>query len=296
MLLKTFKYDFLSVLKLWIIAAIVSVASGAVSGICFRIIPALDAQNAVQYTLISSMLTILGYTSLLMIIAFAVLAIIIVTVRFYTSLFTDEGYLTFTLPVKRSVILNSKLLNLVSYTAMTLTAILISLIVFAAISPDTITIFEPNRAPNLLAKVIDLIVSMNRGVFETDGATYGAWFVVFEVLVVIIALMYIFFTPMLIQTALTIGATIVKRAKVFVGIAIYYGCNTVLELILYGAFIGGLSSVTSIVQIETALATPTEEMLFIFCMLLAAIAFMACCFGLMYTVMYRCLKNRLNLA
>ena len=242
------------------------------------------------------MLTILGYTSLLMIIAFAVLAIIIVTVRFYTSLFTDEGYLTFTLPVKRSVILNSKLLNLLSYTGMTLTAILISLIVFAAISPDNISILEQNREPNLLAKVLDLIVSLNKGIFETDGTEYGIWFVVFEVLAVVIVLMYIFFTPMLIQTALTIGATVVKRAKVFVGIAIYYGCNTVLELILYGAFIGGLSSVFSIIQIETALTTPTEEMLYILCLILTVIAFMSCCFGLMYTIMRRCLKNKLNLA
>lgn len=67
----------------------------------------------------------------------AIVAVIMVTfmimiIRFYKNLLSDEGYLMFTLPVKSSELINSKLIVASFWTLLSVIAVLISLIIVFA--------------------------------------------------------------------------------------------------------------------------------------------------------------------
>lgn len=80
----------------------------------------------------------------------SILAVIIVTsvfviYRFYKNLMTDEGYLMFTLPVKTTELINSKLLVAVLWTSVAIAAIFASLFgVFSGSRhfPEIVKVFE----------------------------------------------------------------------------------------------------------------------------------------------------------
>ena len=107
MLKKLLKYDLKSVFKYWWIAAIASLGLSAAGGFCISVMMAEKDVPALIAVLI--VLTLLF--SIIGIVAFSILSYILLYVRFYKNFFTDEGYLTFTLPVKRSQLLNSKLIT-----------------------------------------------------------------------------------------------------------------------------------------------------------------------------------------
>ena len=106
MLKKLLKYDFKSVFKYWWIAALSSFVLAFAGGGSISILNSeRELPLIVQpFTIIGLVLVIISF------VVFAILSIILVYTRFYKNFFTDEGYLTFTLPVKRTQLLNSKLL------------------------------------------------------------------------------------------------------------------------------------------------------------------------------------------
>ena len=124
MLRKLLKYDFKSVFKYWWIAAVISLAISAAGGFAITALRSeRELPTVVDVTAVTMLFVVaLGFS------AFALLSGILVFVRFYKNFFSDEGYLTFTLPVKRSQLLNSKLI--MSGTTMLATIIVIIINVF----------------------------------------------------------------------------------------------------------------------------------------------------------------------
>jgi hypothetical protein len=84
----------------------------AVFTILDRIVLSLDIFHGV-FQLIPGLITI-GFV--LCIIAVVIVSSVIVIIRFYKNLVKDEGYLMFTLPVKPSQLINSKLIAAVIWT------------------------------------------------------------------------------------------------------------------------------------------------------------------------------------
>ena len=115
MLKKCLKYDLRAVHRIWWILAVTMVAASAVVAICIRAL----AQNMWNMTEESSGLEVLitlfgGAGAMLGFIAMVAclsVSVILVYWRTYTHFYTDEGYLTFTLPVKRSTLYLSKVIT-----------------------------------------------------------------------------------------------------------------------------------------------------------------------------------------
>ena len=63
--------------------------------------------------------------------------LIFVFIRYYKNFFTDEGYLTFTLPVKRSTLLNAKTVNAMIWGLLLIAFIIACAIPFSIISPPS---------------------------------------------------------------------------------------------------------------------------------------------------------------
>ncbi|HCM14004.1 MAG TPA: ABC transporter permease, partial [Lachnospiraceae bacterium] len=70
-------------------------------------------------------IAITGYV--LSLIAIVVVTFVILVVRFYKNLTSEEGYLMFTLPVKSNQLVNSKLLIAMFWTVLSILAVILSL-------------------------------------------------------------------------------------------------------------------------------------------------------------------------
>lgn len=65
----------------------------------------------------------IGLAYVLSIIAIIVVSFVIIILRFYKNLITDEGYLMFTLPVKTNQLINSKLIAAIIWTLLSVIAV-----------------------------------------------------------------------------------------------------------------------------------------------------------------------------
>ena len=106
MLKKLLRYDFKSVLRYWWIAAVSTVGLALVGGWSISVFENQKQLPEMLYVVatLAAIVAVLGG------VAFAIMTVILLFSRFYKNFFTDEGYLTFTLPVTRTSLLNSKLM------------------------------------------------------------------------------------------------------------------------------------------------------------------------------------------
>ena len=101
---KLLKYDIKSIANIWLIMSATVLAMSVFAGFCVKdIIINTNNPDYFPWSVIGVMITYIAY------IAFGIITSILVYLRFYKNFFSDEGYLTFTLPVKRSHLLLSNL-------------------------------------------------------------------------------------------------------------------------------------------------------------------------------------------
>lgn len=108
MLGKLMKYDFKALFKYFIPMSIFILVYSCFGTLLFRV---GDPEAFSGHTLITvlSMLVLVAY--IIMIIAYCIITQGIIVVNFYKSMVTDTGYLTHTLPVKKSTLLISKMIT-----------------------------------------------------------------------------------------------------------------------------------------------------------------------------------------
>lgn len=225
---KMLRHDLKSVWKVWRIMAPLALLAGIVGGIAVRILDAdLDefipsSINWVLY-LTSSLVSI--YWPMLL-TAFVLVTLILIVVRYYKNFFTDEGYLTFTLPVSRTKLLNSKILMAFIWMAATAAVCITAYIAFMIITNVGTAGYDPG---------IDIEPEVPSAEDPLFG-TYGVLFFLLELLV--LAVIATAADILLLLLCVTLGAVIVKRAKLVLGLGLYYGLNSVIGGIIYAFFIG----------------------------------------------------------
>lgn len=189
---------------------------------------------------------------LLVLAGYAASVSIINLVRFYKSKFTDEGYLTFTLPVKVSHIYLSTYVNILLWWLLSGTivicCVLLSLgIGFSDVLMDALSVPDFRQILNVLAEDIG---SLREELQSTLG--YGLHKVLAGLIVVLSPLHSI----SMIMCCMTVGSVLVKKHKILVSIGVYYAANmitrtitsvltSVLTLILVdkGSFILGYNAI-----------------------------------------------------
>lgn len=149
--------------------------------------------------------------------------------RFYKHKFTDEGYLTFTLPVTVPQIFWSSFLSMLLWLVISVAvaAGVVALVVLVGTARGTLI----NTALlHELAQMLPIIFEDLIPLGEVIPASY----LVAMGLQALVAPFYALFIPM---ACITIGAVLAKKHKILASFGIYYGVNFV---------IGNLSSVASI--------------------------------------------------
>lgn len=209
MLGKLLKHDLRSVWRLWWLIIPIAPMSVLICILSMRFSLWNDVDSA-ELLLLQFMA--LGFFAVgVAMMTFCVIATYILThYRFYKNLFSDEGYLTFTLPVSRRDILLSKTLNSLIWHVGLIALFVCSFAVFG--------IFL-----DVDGKIIGLGLYIHiKDLFVVFLEMLGVWLIVYIVELMALSFAFVFIGIATIQLCITVGATIVKKAKLLVGIIIYH--------------------------------------------------------------------------
>lgn len=275
MLKKLLRYDLKSVFKYWWIAALTSVGISFFGGTCLAAITSEQNNPSVLTALsgIGIFVAIMGLS------AFMLTSTILIFIRFYKNFFTDEGYLTFTLPVRRSQLINSKLIMSIVLGFATSTVFLIDILILTLIGVgDKIGLEDISYMMTEFADIMNFKVALYMCIYILE-------FLLFILLSAIASTLFLF-------GCITFASIITKKAKVITAIGIYYVATSVVSSVvqfLYLFVIGALSDWFA--SIPNDMYAPIIAVI-----ALIIIAFMAVVCLLLYLLMYWMLDRKLNLA
>ena len=282
MLKKLFKYDLVSIARYWWIVAVSELVLAIGAAMALRIV-LLDMESTV-FEGLSGLVVILSYlvlaVSLFAILLAPLLTTVLAMVRFYKNLFSDEGYLTFTLPVSRSQILFSKLLTVSCFGAADLLLVITSVLL-------VLTLGSAGTSYPLLESVREALFAW------TDG--YGLAWVGLLVSILLFVAASGFFGTASVFLCITLGATVCKRYKVLGAIGFYYLGNLVIQLV---GQVGGILVMALLGEgiADAYMAATPSGILVLTALLIGWVAMLVAALGLfLYLLTLRLLERRLNL-
>lgn len=280
---KLLKYDVKSVFKFWWIAALAMLGVAALGGTSLRMLIALDYSSDDPLTVASGfsgmagvMASYIGLFAYLLVITFFLLR------RFYCHFFTDEGYLTFTLPVTRRQLLTSKVLMAWIYDALNWVVILASVALF----------FVVGLAGTGIVSLSDITYVCGR-IFSFLSDECGIFLPIYAVEGVLMMIASSLFSTLFAYLCITIGAIVAKKQKVLAAVGIYYGGTTVLSFISQIAFSLLFSFNIPFLEYFTG---STEDLTILALLGLGLLLLMVGLVVLLYWLVLRLLHKKLNLA
>ncbi len=191
--------------------------------------------------------------SLTLMLVFAVIALAVYAVgmqvlllyRFYKNKFTDEGYLTFTLPVTAPQIFWSSFLNIAIWSLISMVTVSLAagMILLLGVGTD---VLEDSGVQEALQKLWEAIRSISWSqlageIYEMDATAI----VVLESISAVITPFRALIMPM---ACLTAGATLAKKHKILAAVGSYYVLTMVESLagsaasVLPNVFFGGIAN------------------------------------------------------
>lgn len=289
MLGKLIKYDMKALARILLPAQLGVIAAALLGGVFLAITIALAGDGPIEGVLavISTMLTGL-YLFLLMlgIVAAAVISLVFIAMRFYKSLFSNEGYLTFTLPVTAGQILLSKVITGVIW--------LVCCTVAVCIAVALVFLVGLIGVPTFYTGLADLFIEELPKLFEAAGSVLSVPLFAIEaalggVVSMAEGLMQVFL-------AVVVGGMIAKKHKVVASIGAYLGIRFAVNLITvpFAALLPALDGANRL----SFLAGLTEigvARLAAYGLVGVSILFSAGLFAAYFFIARGLLKNKLNL-
>ena len=143
--------------------------------------------------------------------------VFIIFQRIYRSMFSQEGYLTFTLPVSPSAVVSSKMISAVVWEIICGIVVALAVCIFAVIIVlgTDITFFE------------DIIRFIDRAM---DFVTAEIVLIMFELLLCMLVGMVM--TTLMIMTSLSVGAVIARKHKVLAAILVFFVIQVVINTVV----------------------------------------------------------------
>ena len=251
MFAKLLKYEWRATRGFLGLLSLICLSAALVGGLSMRYlvwVSELDTQEDVAIVL--SVLTMI----------FAFIAIVICCVamelyavwRFYKSRFTDEGYLTFTLPVTTHQILLSSFVNCLISMVCALAALMVGYLVLLLLGFSALDNFFPS-----LWEVLPLAMENLWRLFSGETGAFLAQLALGVVAGVLNS-------TVMMMLAVTIGSILAKKHKVLAAIGVYYGINMVMSLItsvlgvvlglsVYSSQSSGMDVLSSMMLMESGL-------------------------------------------
>lgn len=231
MLKKLMRYDFKAILKFWWIGLISTLALSVAAGVCGHLLYI----EKVFPEIINIMSIFVIVIAIISLFAFAFATNILVYVRFYKHLYSDEGYLTFTLPVKRSQILNSKILS------GSIISIVTTALIFIEVAAGMVIAF---RSQIFTKETYEFIKYTIDTIIEEDALTA---IIILAIEIIVLIMLFVIASILFTYMCISIGSVITRKNKVITAIGIYYGANTVLTFVMQILYLFGFSSIASLI-------------------------------------------------
>ena len=285
MLKKCLKYDMKSIFSIWWILAVSVLALSLPCGMAARSMIKTLVGSSFPWEIF---VLLLGFFAMSVFVA---VSMIMVYVRYYNSFFKDEGYLTFTLPVKRSTLFLSKVLNAALFEIGNLLVCLVAVAIVLLCMPiggdPTGSMYETN-----------MLVLACRGIGELFGTLFsymGGWALLLCLLGVLIVTLVLLSNILLIHFAITTAAMVFKKHPVLGTVGLLYGFNFALGL--GQALISLMSSLFgfSLADLFDTLSQGRVITIVLLIALVIAAAIAIVC-ALLWLLNLHCIERKLNLA
>lgn len=223
MFAKLLKHEFKSQAKLMLILSLAALGAGVVGGgmlaLFMHLIESeMDTTGAIIGTVFSMMIMIF---MIFAIVAYSMAVMILLAYRFYKHHFSDEGYLTFTLPASSHQILLSGILNFLIWQVIASVVAFVSIMVI--MTPVFTMLIRETGMPQMIFNESFLEV-----LYTDMGVEYTGWYILLQILSAIFSYVG---TAVLILTSITIGSVVAKKHKILASVGIYYGINMAMSII-----------------------------------------------------------------
>lgn len=229
---KCLKYDMAAYRKVWLIAAgailLVSVFCGlgigglitATSEMAELTINEGEPSNAFMIGYMARMILGMGsyFTIIAALVLFGSATGILRIVHYYTTFFTDQGYLTFTLPVKRSTHFWSKVF---SYFIYSLGYVGIGIV---SIGNMLLGILASCLMSDVTRESVWLLLR------EISGISFNPYVIPLVLLLLVLFVVLIFAGVLMDYLIVTMAATLFRKLKIISVIAAYYVINNVIAV------------------------------------------------------------------
>lgn len=210
MFAKLLKHEWKATGKMLGIFSLAALGVGVIAAVVLRLIVNYSSNVADERVLLMlvPVLSMLLVFLVLALMAYTVLTQFMLLRRFYKNKFTDEGYLTFTLPVNAHQIFLSSWMNMLIWTVISVAVIGVAVFVILAVGSSG----EVFREFPAMWEDISFI-------FQLYYREYG-WG--YPVLLVIYQVVAFLTSPVILMSCITIGAVAAKKHKILMAVAIYY--------------------------------------------------------------------------
>jgi len=261
MLRKLLKYDFKYIFKIWLAMAILSLPMSAFGGFCLPMsIEGSEFDGFFIFGTIISFFVIFGA---------ALIPFVMSLYRFYLNLYTDEGYLTFTLPVKKSDLLLSKFIFSMSTLVAGGIVCLIDVLIFFGVN----SMVSPPTPSDEVAVIVDPIA------------------IPFALVILLIMLLCAVVGILLVFILISLASRFSKVGRSVFAVAVVYGGGILLSSLLVPILtLMDSSTIRWSDIIPEAMASGVTLLL-----LTLIAAFLAVVATLLYIVEYYILDKHLNL-
>lgn len=275
MLKKLLKYDFKALFKFWWIAVLINLLLSVFGGFVQLIENYNEMLAQALYDLLGLSLFMVNCSY----VALVLVTLVLIFIRFYQNFFTDEGYLTFTLPVSRSQLLNSKVISGIGTLLASVAVCGVNLII-----------------KNTIAWWPELV---NGTAFREDSAyiaeemnTMGAYFWIYSLEALLLVVVLVILAVMILYFCITFGSMIVKKGKLILSIVLCYLITNVISTIGVFSMIFWAFGFNLLFSFEAASDKDPITAL----ILLGLIFYGGMLSGLLYSLIYRMLDKKLNLS
>ncbi len=284
MLKKCLKYDLRAIWKYWWIIAISTLGMSLVCGVSIRLLVEIfENIDYIDYNLflVLPLALITAMCVIGIIVSFAA-TVILVVVRFYKHFYSDEGYLTFTLPVKRSTLFASKVINAGIWYCAHVVLIVLGLIMIFVLGIPAYAWKEILFADNIY--------------LPSEVMPSLAFLVVSLIEYLVIGILTILLEILLLYFCVTLGSVIAKKGKVIAGIGVYYGVNAVVSFVtqIGSAILGSFVIDGAVAMLIDSPAWRAELTSVVALALLCVVIAVPVC--VLYLVTLNLIERRLNLS
>lgn len=293
MFAKLLKYDMKSLRRVGVTILLVILAAAIIGSACVALLVTSDIIHGdAPESGIAAVLQGLTYMAIFFVMMMVVFALIgaatvmsvFIYVNFYKNLITDEGYLTFTLPVRSKDIIFSKLVSAIIWSVSTTVAVVAAIIAMVCVG----MLAAGENPLQVFAAIGDLFAFLGEA-FDISGASDTLGVVVMVIFIVLIMIASLITSNLLYFLAIFLGSVIVKKNKVLAAIGLVTAFNFAYSIVY--------NMINTVVTLICGAGTYTSSYLLAFNIGLALqLVFIAGMGVLFYYLLKYLMNHKVNLA